>query len=390
MSNALTFRTIFHITTIVLLMVVFGCSNGSNQPAGDDTQPVDATDQQPDDSREEVDVSETDSADATSTADSVSNEDGDSSETSDPPTTNSPSQLEEIATRLAKKTPGDSGYEIDEAVAEEIEALPGDVVTKLIPLLNSPDTDVARGAAMYLLIVFDLTNDELVEGLLNLMHREDSTLSHFGLRTVRLLPPAKYHAAGKHLTAMLKNEESTEINRSEAARLIAKMGEASKEWTPQLEASAANDKSTRVRSASLYAISRVAEPKRATAAYIQALQNDASANVRAAAALRLSQLERTADVGPAVASALADEDDAVVEKAVLSLSRMGAYGAAAAAGQLKNADPQVQLHALNALLRVGQPAGAHIQEVEKLATSKDQRVADTAAALVARFKPSQE
>lgn len=379
MSHPKQFLLLF--VFVALFTVCLGCSGKPSDPPpsadGDDAVQTDDSAAPTDDAADE---SETDT-----TADAAPVVDADGADDSTEPNENPLNELEELVSRLAREAQDGAGYRVDDEVADELESLPGDVVEKLIPLLQSNNIDVARGAAVYLLIVFDFNNAELVEGLLSLMHRNDSTLSHLGLRSVRLLPPLKVEQAGPHLAELLADEAATEINRSEAARLFANMGDAASEWVPDLERAAAEAASTRVRSASLYAIGRVAEPQRATEAYIQALQNDASATVRAAAALRLSQLQRTPAVGPAVAAALEDEDSKVVENAILSLSRMGADGAAAAAEKLSSPDSDIQLRALQALIQVGQFAGAHLKAIEPLKDSDDQRISDAAGLLLARF-----
>lgn len=309
---------------------------------------------------------------------------------SDPPKTEDTTELEKLVARVAVSNVGGAGYKIDDAVVDELNEKEGDLVEQVIPLLASADVQVARGAAVYLLLDFNFQREDLLDGFIDLLESPDTTLRHLGLRGIKLLPPQPMKTAGPALAAFIGRDQTSENNRADAARLFIRMGAGAREWLPELQAAAADDPSQRVRLACLYTISRVAEPDVAAQAYIKALKSDSTVEVRRSAAVRLGQLESTADSPTALAAALADEDRETAAAAAESLAQLGAPAAAATATQLQNSDTAVQLLALIALAKMGQSAGAVLPQIEALVNDKDEQVQQAARYLVSQFRAGEK
>ncbi|MBW8883678.1 MAG: hypothetical protein JF612_02645, partial [Planctomycetia bacterium] len=295
------------------------------------------------------------------------------------------SRLHDLAARLLESD-GQGGWRKNEKAATELEKLSPDGVGQLWPLLKDPRAEVRRGAAVFLLGVFDPNDSQQVSAFAWLLDDMDRMVRARALDAVKQCSHADQLATLPRLTALLdaKREDRAD-NRVAIARLCGSLKHEAADSLPALKTAAAGDPDAKVRSAALAAIVQVAEPQDAVTPLTKGLA-DKDAAVRLVAAARLRQLGSTAaPAAKQLATLLADEKSDVAEAAAEALIRIGAAAVDSAAGQLSSKSASARKLALICLARIGPAAKSTLPQIEKLKQDPDPQVRQLANAALKQF-----
>ncbi len=305
---------------------------------------------------------------------------------SEKPATSAPapgdSRLRDLAARLLESD-GQGGWHKNEKAATELEKLSPDEVAQLWPLLKDPQPDVRRGAAVFLLPLFDPNDSNQVTAFASLLDDTDRMVRARALDAVRQSSHADQLAALPRLSPLLdaKREDRAE-NRAAIARLCGSLKQEAAAVLPALESAAASDPDAKVRSAALVAIVQIAEPQAAVPPLTKGLA-DKDAAVRLVAAARLRQLgSAAAPAAKELAAVLGDQNNDTAEAAAEALIRIGAPAVEPVSGQLSSKNVSARKLALVCLARIGPAAKSAAPQIEKLKQDPDSQVRQLANAAI--------
>jgi HEAT repeat protein len=300
------------------------------------------------------------------------------------PTSSAPpsgdSRLRDLAARLLEGD-GQGGWRKNEKAATELEKLSPEEVAQLWPLLKDPQAEVRRGAAVFLLGVFDPNNSEQVAWFSALLFDSDSMVRARAIDAVRQFAAPDRGAVMPRLIGLLDagREERAE-NRAAVARFCGGLKDIAIDALPALQAAAAADADGKVRATALTAVAQIAAPQAALMPLMKGLQ-DKDAAVRKVAAARLRQLGSTAaPAAKELASTLADPNNDVAEAAAEALIRIGSTAVEPVAGQLSSKTASARKLALVCLARIGPAAKSTVPQIEKLKQDPDSQVRQLANA----------
>jgi len=290
------------------------------------------------------------------------------------------SRLRELAARLLESD-GQGGWRKNEKAATEFEKLSGEEIAELWPLLKDPQAEVRRGAAVFLLGVFDPKDSDQVSAFAALLNDSDRMVRARALDAVRQCAETDQLAMLPRLSALLDaGREDRAENRVAIARLCGSLKSAGADALTALQGAAGNDPDAKVRSAALAAIAQIAEPQAAVGPLTKGLA-DKEAAVRLVAAARLRQLGSTAaPAAKELAAVLADSSNDVAEAAAEALIRIGSVAVEPVAGQLSSKSATARKLALVCLARIGSPAKSTIGQIQKLKQDPDPQVRQLAEA----------
>jgi HEAT repeat protein len=295
--------------------------------------------------------------------------------------------LRKAASQLARKE--GSAWKIDDAARAKLDELGPEATEKLVPLLGDSSADARRGAAYYLLGRFDANNDALVNGFINLINDEDRTTRGIALAAIPKFKPAQRKAAAPQLAKLLETTIDDDQQRATAVRLLGEIGPEAASLLPQLAGAAANDKSPKVRSAALLAISHIASPADAVPIFQKAL-SDQEPTVRTMALQRLRALGR--DAAPAVddlAKLLEEKDEKTRTTAAEALVRIGSKSIPALEAKLESSSATTREVAVYALGKMGGVAAPALPALKKRLDDSDPKVKKLAEAVVAHIESLQ-
>src|SRR5262245_17678511 len=290
------------------------------------------------------------------------------------------SRFRDLAARLLDSD-GQGGWRKNEKAATELEKLNAEEIEQLWPLLKDPQAEVRRGAAVFLLGLFDPNDSNQVSAFGGLLDDSDRMVRARALDAVRQCSHADQRAMLPRLSALLDaNREDRAENRVAIARLCGSLKQEASDSLPALQTAAAGDPDAKVRSAALAAIGQIAEPQAAVAPLMKGLA-DKDAAVRLVGAARLRQLgSAAAPAARELASTLADSNNDVAEAAAEALIRIGSAAVEPVAGQLSSKTASARKLALVCLARIGPAAKSTVPQIEKLKQDPDSQVRQLANA----------
>src|SRR5262245_51877878 len=290
------------------------------------------------------------------------------------------SRLRDLAARLLDSD-GQGGWRKNEKAATELEKLNAEEIAQLWPLLKDPQVDVRRGAAVFLLGLFDPNDSMQVSAFAGLLDDADRMVRARALDAVRQCSHADQLAMLPRLSVLLDaNREDRTENRVAVARLCGSLKQEASDSLPALQTVAAGDPDAKVRSAALAAIVQIAEPQAGLAPLTKGLA-DKDAAVRLVAAARLRQLGSTA--APAaneLAATLADSNNDVAEAAAEALIRIGSAAVEPVAGQLSSKSASGRKLAVVCLALIWPSVQSTVPQIEKLKQDPDSQVRQLANA----------
>jgi HEAT repeat protein len=292
------------------------------------------------------------------------------------------SRLRGLAARLLESD-GQGGWHKNEQAATELEKLSPEEVAQLWPLLKDPQADVRRGAAVFLLGLFDPSDSNQVSAFAALLDDSDRMVRARALDAVRQSSRDDQLAALPRLSALLdaKREDRAE-NRAAVARLCGSLKQEGAAALPALQTAATDDPDAKVRSGALAAIAQIANPQDAVAPLSKSLA-DKDAAVRLVAAARLRQLGSAASPAARdLAATMADQNNDVAEAAAEALIRIGAPAVEPVTGQLSSKNAAARKLAMVCLARIGPPAKSALPQIEKLKQDPDSQVRQLANAAI--------
>jgi HEAT repeat protein len=289
--------------------------------------------------------------------------------------------------RQLLESDGQGGWRKNEKAATELEKLSADEVKQVWPLLKDADAEVRRGAAVFLLPLFDPTSSEQVGSFSALLDDSDRIVRARAIDAVRQFSKADQLGTLPKLILLLDAErEDRPENRAAIARLCGSLKREAESAVAALASAARYDPDAKVRSAALGAAVTVAT----TAPVMQALRqglSDKEVAVRLAAASRLRQLGVTAtSLAPELAKTLGDADQGVAENAAEALIAIGTPAVEPLAGQLQAGSPAAKKLALAALATLGPVAKAAVPAIEKCRQDSDMQVRQLAEAALKRIQ----
>lgn len=292
------------------------------------------------------------------------------------------SRLRDLAARFLDSD-GQGGWRKNEKAATELEKLNPEEIAQLWPLLKDPQAEVRRGAAVFLLGLFDPHDSEQVAWFSALLHDSDSMVRARAIDAVRQFSAAERDAVMPRLIGLLDagREERAE-NRAAVARFCGGLKDIAIDALPALQAAAAVDADGKVRATALTAVAQIAEPQAALTPLTNGLR-DKDAAVRKVAAARLRQIgSAAAPAAKELAATLADQNNDVAEAAAEALIRIGSLAVEPVAGQLSSKTASARKLALVCLARIGPAAKSTVPQIEKLKQDPDSQVRQLANAAI--------
>lgn len=281
---------------------------------------------------------------------------------------------------------GKSGWRKNEQAATDLEKLTVEETAQLWPLLKDPDANVRRGAAVFLLSIFDPATSDQVEAMSALLDDSDAMVRARGLDAVKQFAPADQIAALPRLGSLLDSKQEERIeNRMTVARMLGALKRDAAPALPALKQASTGDPEVKVRAAALGALAQVAEPIEAANTLAAGL-GDKDVAVRTVAAARLRQLgPAAAVVAQALAVALGDSSAEVTESAAEALIRIGGPSASPLGDQLASSNVATRKLALACLIKLGplaKPAAERIAKCRQDANPEVRQLAETALARI--------
>lgn len=281
---------------------------------------------------------------------------------------------------------GDGGWRKNEKAATELEKLSPAQVEDVWPLLKDSEAEVRRGAAVFLLPLFDPTSREQVAQFTAALEDSDGMVRARAIDAVRQFAKEDQLAVLPKLIVLLDaGREERPENRAAASRLCGSLKRDAAAAAPALASAARYDPEPRVRAAALAAAVSVGP----TAPVMQALRQgltDKEASVRLAAASRLRQLGVSAtSLAPELAKALGDSEPGVAENAAEALIAIGTPAVEPLAEQLAAGSASGKKLALAALATLGPIAKSAAPAIEKCKQDADPQVKQLAEAALKRI-----
>ena len=313
---------------------------------------------------------------------------------STPPTTVTPPAttpsagggLRELLTRYLDSD-GQGGYRPNEKTATDLEKL-APKAEQLVPLLHDPQVEVRRGAAFYLLSLFDPAKPEQVAALTSLLADDDRAVRSMGRAAVVEMRSADQIAAVPKLAALLSpDREAKADNRAAIARLF---GTLKSEAAPALSAlagAAAADPDAKVRAACYAALVQVAPPTDALAPLEKGLA-DPDPAVRVVASAQLRKLFAVAaPAAKSLATTLGDADQRVRENSAEALILIGKPAVEPLIEVLGGKQTEARKYALVALGKIGPNAKAAVPAIDKCRSDSDPAVQKLAEQALKQIGP---
>jgi HEAT repeat protein len=253
----------------------------------------------------------------------------------------------------------------------------------LLEHLTASEPTVRRGAAFGLLSQFEARNSEQTAAMQTALEDDDEMVRRVALQAVSQwsqADPVAAEAAVPTLEAIVKNSSRDTSERSQAVRILGRLGSVAQ---PALVQTFANDADANVRKAALAAAMRNnPEAQSIAPALIKVLGEDTNASLRRQAAMHLKAYAATAEVQPALAAAFTDSDSEVRREAATSLAEGGAAALEFTIGLLDDRNPQVRLYAVFALGNMGRLAEPAVPKLRQLTSDSDANVAKTATGVI--------
>ncbi len=274
-----------------------------------------------------------------------------------------------------------------QTAAEDLETLAADGAVDFVDALQHESPDVRRCASFYLIDRFDPSDAAMVEAFTVALSDSDGPVRRMALSVAKRFPKDALAAAATQLATTLENQNETAANRAAVARLIATLEADARPVLPKLLTSMQDDPDKSVRSASLMAVSRVAEPADAVTAFRKTLADDPDASVRGLTAVRLGRLGAAAEAATAdLANAMEDGDDNVARKAADALIAIGAASVPPATEKLNSTNTGVRRLAVFVLGKLGPAASPALGELRKRLQDEDQEVRQLAELAIQRIE----
>lgn len=234
----------------------------------------------------------------------------------DRPTDPQRDALRALLARLVRQDA--AGWSIDDQSREQLVAARPDR-RSLVELLSDDAAQVRRGASYALVELADAPDDELAAVAPQMLRDADNTVRRLGIQALQRVAPEHLPVAQKALHDLLLNSEESAIDRSAAARLLARLPSSQADSVAVLRRAIQTDSDPQVRKACLYAVSRLASPNEAVPIYRWVLQNDADPSVQRAALSWLIRLRSDAAAAASDAVALLEKGDASLHSAAADL-----------------------------------------------------------------------
>jgi len=302
-----------------------------------------------------------------------------------PPAESVDAKLRDQVAALAVQR-ADGNWHVDNDAMTFLEDLGRDSISQVRPLIGDDDVAVRRGAAFYLLEYFTADDPALTSAFIETLNDDDPTIRHIGMQALRRMPADVAVQAAPALGRLLASGDEDATTRAEVARLLGKMEAGAKAALPDLRRVASEDADPRVRSASLFAASRIGGDAEAVKLYRMALTNDQDASVRRVAATRLGRLPKGDAAAVDLAAALGDESDEVARAAIDSLVAIGTPAVEPLAKQLSSSDTRLRKLSMFALARLGELAKPAVPAIKPLTKDSDPDIKQLAEELLLLFE----
>lgn len=258
-----------------------------------------------------------------------------------------------------------------------------DPTALLLEHLEHADPAIRRGAAFGLLSSFDTRNAKQTAALQVALTDDDEMVRRVALQAVSQWSqddPVAAEAAVAPLEAIVTNSARDTFERSQAVRILGRLGSAAQ---PALIQTFAHDADANVRKAALAAAMRTRPAAESiTPPLIKLLAEDANASLRRQAALHLKDYAGSESVQKSLASAFTDSDADVRLEAATSLAAAGPAALAFTTALLDDPAPQVRLYAVFTLGKMGRAAEPALAKLGQMTTDPDPNVAQTAAGVI--------
>jgi HEAT repeat protein len=240
-------------------------------------------------------------------------------------------------------------------------------------MFTDKSPDVRRGAA-YQLLPFAASSDDLAQGYADLLDDEDATVRGIALGAMGQMKLNQRAVGAEQIAAVLARTSDDEQQRATAARLLSDLGKLAVPMLPELTKAASQDASAKVRSASLLAISRIAQPAEAVEILVKSL-DDQDAAVRLVAVQRLRELGRdAAPAAEALGKLLESKDEKVRKTAAEALVRIGSPSLPLLTAALESKSRDTREVAALALGKMGAVAKPALSALRKLLKDSDAKV----------------
>lgn len=250
-------------------------------------------------------------------------------------------------------------------------------------LLRSADAAIRRGAAFGLLSEFDTRDQEQTAAMLSALADDDEVVRRVAMQAVSQwgqADPLAAEVAILPLEAILKSPAAESSERSQAARILGRLGAAAQ---PALVRAIANDAEANVRKASLAAVMRTNPSADAIVTPLtNVLKNDTDPAMRRQAAMHLQHFGGNEAAHSALAAAFGDSDREVRIEAATSLGKIGTPALEFTIGLLDDPEPQTRLFAIFALGKMGRAAEPAIARLRQLTNDSNPNIAKTAAGVI--------
>lgn len=302
-----------------------------------------------------------------------------------PPAESVDAKLRDQVAALAVQR-ADGNWHVDNDAMTYLESLGRDSISQVRPLIGDDDVAVRRGAAFYLLEYFTADDPALTAAFIETLNDEDPIIRHIGMQALRRMPADVAVQAAPALGRLLANGQEDAATRAEVARLLGKMQLGAKAALPDLRRVAAEDPDARVRSASLFASSRIGGDAEAVKLYRIALTKDQDASVRRVAATRLGRLPGGDAAAADLAAALGDKSDEVASAAIDSLVAIGSPAVEPLAKQLSSSNTRLRKLSMFALARLGELAKPAVPAIKPLTNDSDPDIQRLAKELLLIFE----
>jgi len=294
------------------------------------------------------------------------------------------SKLRGVVEKLARKD--GARWKIDEDAKAKLEELGPKQVETLLPMFADKSADVRRGAA-YHLLPFAASSDDLAQGYAGLLDDEDAAVRGIALGAMGQVKLNQRATAAEQIAAVLaRTGDDDGQQRATAARLLSDLGKLASPMLPQLTKAASSDASPKVRSASLLAIAKIAEPAKGVKIFVASL-DDQDPAVRLVAAQRLRELGR--DAAPAadqLGKLLESSDEKLRKAAAEGLVRIGSTSVPILTAALESKSRDTREVAALALGKMGPVARPALSALKKLLKDSDAQVKEQAQIAIAAIE----
>jgi HEAT repeat protein len=282
-------------------------------------------------------------------------------------------------------TKSGASYQVDSEIADKLEALGPEGIDAIISLLEDESLDVRRGAAHYLIRMFDARRPEMVAGFQKLLADSDRSLHAIALQAAVKMKPADQKTSVLPLAQIVASTTESETNRKASLAILRDLGEDAREASDVVVQVATSDAAPSMRGAAMNAVPKIGDTETVVETLRKGL-TDNEKSVQTVALAKLWAMEK--DAAPAakeIATFFANDDKNLREKAIETLVRIGADSVPALITQLSDKTPRVREHALYTLGKMGSTARPALPQIEGCLKDEDKRVRELAKVVAERI-----